>query len=225
MRYEHAAARYRRAIECKARQHPEQAAAELWPGGPGGRGDHQSALRWHGRGWRRVQLSKELQDTRDSGPVPGAHHAPSEIRRTGGHSAANLLFFEKGEPTKEVWYFEHPYPPGYKSYSKTKPIRIEEFDLEKEWWGNGESRGNPESRENREENEYAWKVPIATIRENGFNLDIKNPHTEEEELGDPVELLAAYKQMQEDLEVTRTALRDELKASLDPDDELGGAVE
>ena len=46
----------------------------------------------------------------------------------------NLLFFTKGEPTKEVWYYEHPYPTGYKSYSKTKPMRIEEFEPEKEWW-------------------------------------------------------------------------------------------
>lgn len=46
----------------------------------------------------------------------------------------NLLFFTKGSPTKEIWYYEHPYPPGAKSYNKTKPIRIEEFDLEKAWW-------------------------------------------------------------------------------------------
>jgi type I restriction enzyme M protein len=43
----------------------------------------------------------------------------------------NLLFFTKGTPTREVWYYEHPYPTGYKSYSKTKPIRIEEFATEK----------------------------------------------------------------------------------------------
>ena len=58
----------------------------------------------------------------------------------------NLLFFTKGEPTREIWFYEHPYPPGYKSYSKTKPIRIEEFAPEKEWWNN------------RVENEFAWKV-------------------------------------------------------------------
>ena len=46
----------------------------------------------------------------------------------------NLLFFTKGEPTKAVWYYEHPYPPGAKSYNKTKPIRIAEFDIEKAWW-------------------------------------------------------------------------------------------
>ena len=26
---------------------------------------------------------------------------------------ATVLFFEKGRPTSEVWYYEHPYPEGY----------------------------------------------------------------------------------------------------------------
>ena len=75
----------------------------------------------------------------------------------------NLLFFEKGKPTTDIWYFEHPYPEGYKSYSKTKPMRIQEFDLEKGWWNN------------REENKHAWKVSIDEIKERNYNLDIKNP--------------------------------------------------
>jgi len=75
----------------------------------------------------------------------------------------NLLFFSKGETTKEVWYFEHPYPEGQKSYSKTRPIRFEEFELEKNWWGN------------RTENANAWKVTIQQIKENKYNLDFKNP--------------------------------------------------
>jgi type I restriction enzyme M protein len=48
----------------------------------------------------------------------------------------NLLFFTKGTPTREVWYYGHPYPPGAKSYNKGKPIRIEEFEPEQAWWGN-----------------------------------------------------------------------------------------
>ena len=47
----------------------------------------------------------------------------------------NLLFFTKGAPTQDVWYYEHPYPPGAKSYNKGKPIRIEEFEAERAWWG------------------------------------------------------------------------------------------
>jgi len=93
----------------------------------------------------------------------------------------NLLFFEKGTPTKEIWYFEHPYPPGVKSYNKTKPIDIKEFDLEKGWWNN------------REENEYAWKVDVREIIDRNYNLDIKNPHSPEEMLGDPLQILESYK--------------------------------
>ena len=77
----------------------------------------------------------------------------------------NLLFFEKGKPTKEVWYFEHLYPDGVKNYNKTKPINIKEFDLEKSWW------------KKREEKQNAWKVSIEEIKRRNFNLDIKNPNT------------------------------------------------
>ena len=81
----------------------------------------------------------------------------------------NLLFFDKGSPTKEVWYYEHPYPEGQKSYNKSKPINIKEFDAEKAWWNN------------RVENEYAWKVRIDEIKDSGYNMDIKNPNSPETE--------------------------------------------
>ena len=45
--------------------------------------------------------------------------------------STNILFFEKGTPTKNVWFFEHPYPEGYKAYSRTRPLTIKEFDREK----------------------------------------------------------------------------------------------
>ncbi|OIQ27145.1 MAG: DNA methyltransferase [Bacteroidetes bacterium MedPE-SWsnd-G2] len=94
----------------------------------------------------------------------------------------NLLFFEKGTPTKNVWYFEHPYPEGVKSYNKTKPINIKEFDLEKKWWNN------------REENKHAWKVSVEDIKARNYNLDIKNPHQEVDDLGTPNEILQQYQQ-------------------------------
>ncbi len=82
----------------------------------------------------------------------------------------NLIFFEKGTATQEIWYYEHTLPEGAKAYNKTKPIRIEEFDGIKEWWNN------------RAESEVCWKVPIATIKERGFDLDIKNPNKVVEEV-------------------------------------------
>lgn len=82
----------------------------------------------------------------------------------------NLLFLEKGKPTKEIWFFEHPLPEGYKKYTKTKPIRHEEFELEKQWWNK------------REENQYAWKVSIEEIKSRNYNLDIKNPNNKGAEI-------------------------------------------
>ena len=103
---------------------------------------------------------------------------PNSVFQPYASVATNLLFFTKGTPTKEIWYYKHQLPEGQKAYSKTKPIKISEFDTLKEWW------------KNKEENEQAWKVDIETIKNNGFNLDIKNPHKKEEkEIHTSTELL------------------------------------
>ena len=94
---------------------------------------------------------------------------PNSVFQPYASVATNLLFFTKGEPTKEIWYWEHKLPEEMKAYSKTKPIQKAEFKSLKAWWTD------------REENEQAWKVPIEKLQENGFNLDIKNPHIAEEE--------------------------------------------
>lgn len=94
---------------------------------------------------------------------------PNSVFQPYASVATNLLFFTKGEPTKEIWYYEHKLPEVQKAYSKTKPIKIEEFEPIKRWWNQ------------RVENELAWKVDIETIKNNGYNLDIKNPYKEEEE--------------------------------------------
>jgi len=75
----------------------------------------------------------------------------------------NLLFFDRSGPTKEVWYFEHPLPEGRKNYTKTAPIQFEEFTACREWWSN------------RDENDHAWKVPVAEFAASNCNLDRKNP--------------------------------------------------
>ena len=114
----------------------------------------------------------------------------------------NLLFFTKGQPTTEIWYYEHPYPPGAKSYNKTKPIRIEEFAPERAWW------------HKREENEFAWRVDIETIRAGGFNLDMKNPHNGDSGPGDVDELLPEYEQLLARIAATRAKLKEELYQAL-----------
>ena len=117
----------------------------------------------------------------------------------------NLLFFTKGQPTKDIWYYEHQYPAGVKNYNKTKPIRIEEFDVEKAWWGS-----EADGFAGRVEGEFAWKVSIEAIKASGFNLDQKNPHAAVEVSHDPDELMAEYRRMQLDAQ----RIRDQLKAIL-----------
>ncbi|HTN04963.1 MAG TPA: N-6 DNA methylase, partial [Planctomycetaceae bacterium] len=110
----------------------------------------------------------------------------------------NLLFFEKGTPTKTIWYYEHPYPDGKKSYNKTNPIRIEEFVVEKKWW------------KRRKASEQAWQVSVEEIVAANYNLDRKNPHQTDAGPGDPDELLQEF----ETLETQIAATRDQLKAAL-----------
>lgn len=110
----------------------------------------------------------------------------------------NVLFITKGEPTKETWYFEHNFPVGVKAYSKSKPIKIEEFQAEKDWWGN------------RVESINSWKVPFSQFVDNGYNLDIKNPNKIEFQHTDPSELLESYLAASEQL----LKSQDKLKSAL-----------
>lgn len=124
---------------------------------------------------------------------------PNSVFKPYASIGTNLLFFEKGTPTKEIWYYEHRVPEGQKAYSMTKPIRFEHFQPCIDWW------------DKRQENEVAWKVTIDDIKARNYNLDIKNPHTVEEDLGDPVELLAKL----EESEAKTAEIRDRLKAILE----------
>jgi type I restriction enzyme M protein len=82
--------------------------------------------------------------------------------------STNLLFFEKGTPTKEIWYYEHQLPAGQKSYSKTKAIQFDEFAPLIKWWNK------------RKETEQSWRVKVGDLKK-GFDLDVKNPNSTVEE--------------------------------------------
>ena len=105
----------------------------------------------------------------------------------------NLLFFEHGGPTKEIWYYELPLREGKKQYSKTKPLRFEEFDPVISWWNN------------KKENQFAWKISITSIINNGYNLDQRNPNEKNDnEYIPPEDLLkqisAETKEMQKSID-------------------------
>jgi len=86
----------------------------------------------------------------------------------------NLLFLDRSGPTKEIWFYEILIPEGRKNYTKTIPMKFEEFSECVKWF-------HPAGQ--RKENEQAWKVhadDVTKYDEGGnllsCNLDIKNPN-------------------------------------------------
>ncbi len=114
----------------------------------------------------------------------------------------NVLFFTKGSQTEEIWYYEHPYPEGYKSYSKTKPMRIEEFSPEREWW------------HDRKEDDRCWRVPISVVADSGYNLDIANPASAQPATEDPALLLSSLEEADQAVRLNQDALLRELQRVL-----------
>jgi type I restriction enzyme M protein len=102
---------------------------------------------------------------------------------------SNLLFFEHGTPTKDIWYYELLPPAERKKYSKTRPIQNEEFDELRKWW------------HKRKENDNTWKVKakdVIKLNDAGqviaANLDIKNPKRKSDvEHRTPKELMKSIK--------------------------------
>ncbi|MEI8375594.1 MAG: class I SAM-dependent DNA methyltransferase [Planctomycetota bacterium] len=128
---------------------------------------------------------------------------PNSVFKPYASIGTNLLFFEKGEPTKEIWFYEHQVPDGQKAYSMTRPIRVEHFAACVKWWGGAKRKG-------RKASEVAWKVTADEVKARSYNLDFKNPHTIEDDHGDPEELLVKLNAAEKEA----AGLRDQLKAIL-----------
>jgi len=86
-----------------------------------------------------------------------------------------VLFFDKGEPTKNIWYYQMD--PG-RNMGKTNPLNdkdmAEFIELQK----------------TKPESEKSWMVNMADVDEDTFDLSVKNPNTPEEApLRSPEEIL------------------------------------
>lgn len=104
----------------------------------------------------------------------------------------NILFFDHTHPTKETWFYRLDMPEGYKHFSKMKPMKLEHFAPVMEWWKNREEideDGNPKAK----------KYTAQELMDGGCNLDLCGFPHEEEEILEPFELIARYKQEREAL--------------------------
>jgi len=131
---------------------------------------------------------------------------PNSVFRPYASIGTNLLFFEKGRPTEEIWFYEHRVPDEQKWYSMTRPIRIEHLRRCIEWWGGLERKG-------RVQTDVAWRVSAEDVRARGYNLDIKNPHITAKEHGEPQDLLADLNATEADVERLRNRTKELLRGA------------
>ncbi len=134
--------------------------------------------------------------------LPGSVFAPYTSITT------NLLFFDNTETTKEVWFYRLDMPEGYKHFSKTKPMKLEQFQPVMEWW---------ENREEIEEEGWAKakKYTVEEIQEGGYNLDLCGFPHEEEEILDPMDLIRSYQEQRKELNVEIDRVLGEISKRLD----------
>ncbi|MBT9170686.1 MAG: putative type I restriction enzymeP M protein [Actinobacteria bacterium] len=81
----------------------------------------------------------------------------------GSGPKTNLLFFEKGIPTKEIWYYELT-PPNGKNYTRNNPIKDEDLEDAYKKWGK------------REISKNSWIIKIEDIIKRDYDLSAKNPN-------------------------------------------------
>ena len=111
----------------------------------------------------------------------------------------NLLFFNKGEPTEKIWYYEVR-PRGRERFTKTEPLTLEDFD---EFF---------KLRKKRADSENSWTVTIDQIKERNYDLKAVNPHrVAEVDTRTPADLLAEIEQRNTDLNAALKDLRKALK--------------
>lgn len=100
---------------------------------------------------------------------------------TGAGVKTVVLFFEKGAPTKKIWYYQ--LNPG-RNLGKTNPLN--EDDLA-DFVKRSQTKANTEN---------SWTVKLADINTNTYDLSVKNPNKKEENvLREPEEILAEMKEL------------------------------
>lgn len=119
----------------------------------------------------------------------------------------NLLFFTKGESTKETWFYRLDMPEGYKNFSKTKPMKKEHFKKVVEWWNNRKEI-------TIDGFDKAKKYSIQEIKERNYNLDLCGYPYEEEEILPPMELLQKYQEKRAEVDKNIDDILNQIKTMI-----------
>jgi len=123
--------------------------------------------------------------------------APGVFINAGAASKTNILFFTKGEPTREIWYYE-VYPPEWRDrqgrlrpgtrFTIKYPITAKHFE---EFFRLLPERGI---------SERSWRVSIEEIEAKGYDLKAVNPNRKvQEDTRTPEELLEVIRSQAEEI--------------------------
>lgn len=103
---------------------------------------------------------------------------------TGAGVKTVVLFFEKGAPTKKVWFYQLNLD---RNLGKTNPLN--EDDLAE----------FVKLQKSKADSENSWTVDVADVDKNAFDLSVKNPHRKDETaLREPKEILASMRKLDEE---------------------------
>jgi len=120
----------------------------------------------------------------------------------------NILFFDRTDKTKDIWFYRMDMPEGYKNFSKTKPIQLTHFEPVIEWWNNRQEitiDNFPKAK----------KYSAKEIADLGYNIDLCGYPHEEEEILEPQELIRNYRERRESLQASMDKMLDEIMAMLE----------
>ena len=120
---------------------------------------------------------------------------PKVFLNAGAASKTNLLFFTKGEPTKEIWYYDL----SDLNITKKQPLTLEQFE---EFF-----KLLPE----RASGERSWRVSMEEIKAKNYDIKAVNPNRKgSEDNRTPEELLSIIESQGEDIKKALMALKNRL---------------
>ena len=115
---------------------------------------------------------------------------------TGAGVKTVILFFEKGKPTKKIWYYQLD---AGRNLGKTNPLNDKDME------------SFIELQKTKPESELSWNVKITDIDNTTFDLSVKNPNTPEEApLREPQEILRAMAELDKESDLILTTIKKSL---------------
>ncbi|MDD3121814.1 MAG: N-6 DNA methylase, partial [Bacilli bacterium] len=99
----------------------------------------------------------------------------------------NILFFDNGSKTENVWFYRVDLPEGYKAFSKTRPMQLDHFKDAISWWEN-----RVEIKDTDTDTFKAKSYTVEDLVNRDFDFDLCGYPTFEEEVLSPEETIKQF---------------------------------